>query len=381
MNRLIFTFAVLVSFTIKGFAFASELPNGVDVAEIQQFEQSYEIWIHQLVRHTIQADAETVLVKLNYSNSPEKIQTYQEAKATLHLPGLPDVIDPHLTHPAENPLYSLINEQSIKVLFSNPISKEKQTILAEVIASKAGINRTRGDQLSIETTASDFWVNPETVKLIAFGLLGSAVLFALLGLIALGFKNNRKIKLKTLFSKKATQTIKLKTKDAHEVLKVIAKRNPVVASHTSKILDPLEIILNSDPKTTVLTIQNEPAKNLARAMDRASIEFAQIIYRAATPKQRIIIKNHLNILASQKNNNRDHESKFYQLLLASKVQNNTKNGIVNQIETLVSTQELREAEEIKAQESLQSTIQAARATQGEAKENSRESYEVQNASL
>lgn len=326
MYKRWFFFLLLMCFSLSTQVLAANVPSGVDIAEVQQFEQSYETWLRQIIYSTTLQTADSLLVKIDYSNDPEKIQTYEEAKSELHLPGLPNVVDPHFSYPAESPLYSLINQQNIKILFSNSIPSEKQKLLREVIQAKTKLNLANGDQLQIETADSNSNIKFEWPWLSSSKVLSLAgLLMAMSGLgLGLGFALKRK-PLSTL-TKNENSSVSFKNNEV--VLNKISKRNPKIALQASRALNPFYDLTHIDPKIIISTIQNESAKNLAKAISHAPIELTELILRASTDKQKLIIKNDIafqNQHITQSPNNtakQQNESIFYQLLLISKCKRN-----------------------------------------------------------
>ena len=148
-RKIVFTWILAL---ITGLPAPSWAEEAVSAAEIQHFEQTYEDLTGKIIRN-IQPKLEfTVLARVELSSHPEKVAAYEESKATHHLPGLPEVIDPNYSHPFESPLLSLLEKKDIKIYFRTALSKDQERVIREVVQAKLKLTAT--DHLVFETTES-----------------------------------------------------------------------------------------------------------------------------------------------------------------------------------------------------------------------------------
>jgi hypothetical protein len=129
------------------YAGASDLYSASDV---QHFEQAYEDWTAQLVRGLDSKLKFTVVTQVQFSQNPEKLEAFEDARASNHLPGLPDVADPIYSNPTDSPLYALAEKKNIKIYFQSPITANEERVIREIINLK--LKLSNNDSLQIEHT-------------------------------------------------------------------------------------------------------------------------------------------------------------------------------------------------------------------------------------
>lgn len=309
---------------ISGSAWAVDFSTiTVDPSDLQQFEVAYENWVTQIAQSIAPKSQPTVLIELDYSNKPERLQTYSELRAAQHLPGLPQVLDPHLGHPSESPLAALVESKRIKLIFEQPISSGQEQLLAEVLAAKLKIDPARGDKITVtkiptkpaesNNNSNEPWI-AAVVLLTAFALL-------------LKFKPvTTKIASETTTESK-TDTIPAKLtpppppvkpfRFSDEDKNVLARMENVenqIRSKAQLLVNPTTQIMKSNPKALIRVIRAEDPKRLAQALQGTSVLFQKTVLSICTSRQRSEIKEAAKALPKNKS-----EARFAQNLICAKI--------------------------------------------------------------
>jgi hypothetical protein len=310
------------------------LPTSVDAGDVQHFEQTYEEWVQSLAASIAPNIPTTVLVDLEYSNNPEDLQNYEELKAANHLPGLPDITDPHFTYPSESPLYSLIAKQRVKLIFESELNANQQKVLEEVLNNKLKLNKDRGDSVNIEhinTVSAPVQANKPAAKSVDFSKIKlskkqsvALIGLALLGILGLTVRRKQfaiKKVIRTLTTRKAKETnteieyIRVVPTEK-SVTQKLSRKHPRLFARTSLIVNPLNIVLKANPKVLVSVVRNENTANLARATLHAPEMFTGILLNICTQDQKNQIRGIWHV---ERNSITPEQSRFAQVLLAARI--------------------------------------------------------------
>ncbi len=338
---------LILLFTIRATA-APAL--GIAPTDVEQFEHTYENWVVGLTQTLIPSNPATVLVTLDYSDNSEKLADYEDALNADHLPGLPDVYDPHVNMPLQNPIFALVQHQKIKVIFEKPITETQKRILSEVFESKLKLNYKAGDQVIIEQlppqaeengTVRIWSGNSITTAHNPVGwIFGLVILFSMLA-AARPFKTQPKDSKKNDFSLPRTFGNKAfglganraKFQEKQVALGVHAYRNekslvdhmtrinPILSRYAKNAVDPLQVIIKADTKILLAVIRNEKPAALAMTLHGLSETLAALILKLCSLEQRNEIRS---ILLTMGETITAEQSKYHLLLLASKVHHQTK---------------------------------------------------------
>lgn len=347
----------------------------IDPNDIQQFEQSYESWVQSIVQGLVNGQNATVLIEVGYTQNPERLQTYGELKATQHLPGLPEVMDPHITHPSESPLSALVESRKIKIIFEHALSAAQEKIVGEVLNSKLRINANAGDQLIVSTLeaapateTSNPWRDPKNMLYV---IAGSLLLAAFL---ARGRKKSEDktrelpTELKEMLAeaaKKATTPPPAPVKpfkftDADRtVINRMMQVDSGLLSKTSSIVSPTQIILKSEPKAVIRVVRAESPQIITQAIQGSSILFQKTVLSICTPKQRNEIRE-----IAKKETFKKEQTLFAQNLLAAKIYRELQNLSLQAVDTFVKSREALSASK-EAETQLRNSLNAARARQNQ----------------
>lgn len=345
----------------------------IDPNDIQQFEQSYESWIKEIVQGLVNNQTATVLVEIGYTQNPERLQTYGELKATQHLPGLPEVMDPHISHPSESPLSALVENRKIKIIFEHALSAPQEKIVGEVLNSKLRINANAGDQLVVSTLEAA--PAPETganrllrdPKFALYIIMGSLLLAALLarGRKQKTIEKTRElpVELKEMIveaTKKAATPPPAPVKpfkftDAdRSVINRLMSVDSNLLTKTSAIVSPTQIIMKSEPKAVIRVIRSESSEIITQAIQGSSILFQKTLLSICTPKQR----NEIRDIAKRQNFNKEKVI-FAQNLLAAKIYRELQSLAHQAVDTFVKSREARNSSK-EAKDQLRQSLTVAR---------------------
>ena len=341
---------LVVTFGKANFAWSAphSISNTIDASEVQRFEQNYEEWVQTLVQSIVPQNPSTVLVELNYTSNPQQLQTYEELKAAEHLPGLPEVSDPNFTRPTESPLFTLVNQQNIKIIFEAALTSNQKRLLDEVLNSKLKIDSSRGDHLVLDQTSgqalestSSYFSGKNFLFALALLAFGTIVLVSIKRKTAQNTHENTneappELQSKLLAIETMMQKNKIPAEKVREVFESeanlitkIKKNNPKAFSKTSQILNPINIIMKSNPKAIINTVRNENPRLIAEATFHAPDLFISTIIQICTKEQQMVIRN----LWKQKFGTVSEEkSRYAQTLLAAKVHRAEKDEVSKSIE-------------------------------------------------
>ncbi len=258
------------------------LPSYVSQNEVQKFEQSYETWVQTLTQTVAPSVPVTVLVELEYSSSQEKLENYEEALESNHLPGLPDVIDPHYRHPSESPLYALVTQQKIKIILEGTLNQTQKKILNEILTNKLKIKSARGDRLTLQEINTSFLNSLlQTRKRQAAVIALAVLLIAAFG----AAQQKRSPTLKKPALKKAAVTFKKNFSEQ------ISQVNSKLAWYTKNTVDPVQFILKADTKILLTVIRTEKPLHLAQVIQGLNESVAATLLKLCSREQRNEIKS------------------------------------------------------------------------------------------
>lgn len=327
--------------TMESRASADLTSVSIDPNDLQQFEQSYENWVQGLAQNLIPSQKPTVLIEMNYTQNPERLQHYSELRETRHLPGLPEVMDPHITHPSESPLSALVDGRRIKIIFEHVLTAAQEKLLAEVLNNKLRINAHAGDRLILSTLESPAPVAPSRFKDPRFILSLIAACLAIAVTLARTRRNRSVVNAApaTGFALPAVEPTGVVTPPPapipapraftpppppvkpfqfndqdRTVIQRLMQVDSTLMSKTSSIVSPTQIILKADPKAIIRVIRSESADNVARAIHGTSILFQKTILSICTPQQRNRIRDF-----AKKERIRKGQTLFAQNLIAAKI--------------------------------------------------------------
>ena len=298
----------------------------LDRIEVQRFEQSYEAWVQSIVKHVLPKTNVSVLIDLNYSSNPDIIQSYEERRAVDHLPGLPDVQDTNRSNPTENPLYELVTQQSIKVIFDDQPSDDQIRVVKEILSVKLNLDTTHGDQVSfdhLQRNAS------------AAGRLGAAIartarsstaliILALFGFAGIIFRKNR-------------TSAKLRMQGEIEMNACYARVNPIAS------------ILNTEARVLISVFRKQETDFLVQVMAHAPIAFNQIVLQVFEEEER---KKLFDSYQEQRLDVSRKKSKYSQLLLAAKLHDELKIEAMQQVDEFNEVSNRINEQRLSMQESL-----------------------------
>lgn len=338
---------------------ASDLTSvSIDPNDLQQFEQSYENWVQGLVQNVVPSQKPTVLIEMSYTQSPERLQTYSELRVTSHLPGLPEVMDPHITHPSESPLSALVEARRIKVIFERPLTHAQEKILAEVLNNKLKINANAGDRIVMSTieapSAPEQSNRLKDTKLALNIVIGCLVLAALLA----RSRGNKQAKIENSAPREALPAVEptgvvaaapvqrvvtpppppVKPFQFNDQDRTVIKRlmsvDSTLVSKTSSIVSPTQIILKSEPKAVIRVLRNEKPEVILRAIHGTSILFQKTILSACTSQQR----NRVRELAKTEKIKKG-QILFAQNLIAAKIHREMQSVAMQSVDAFVKARE------------------------------------------
>jgi hypothetical protein len=316
MNTLSLIKLMVMIGSVAGISAAHANPGSANLPEtdVQQYEQTYEDWVQTLVQNVAPKNPATVLLKFEYGNNPDQLQTYEELKASNHLPGLPDVSDPHATRPYENAVSALVTKQKIKIIFEKSIPATKTRLLNEILTSKLHLNTARGDgiefeQLSATETKTASSTNSFNRKN-AMMLLAAAIAV----LAALSVRKNAKTKTKTEINEAPKATPPAMT------------ALTLNAAAPAPRVQSINLILQASPKVMHQVIRSEKAENLARAFLNIPTAVSGALLNICTPEQRKEILTMWNIQTVSA-----EQSRFSQLLIAARIHRENEKQAIPQI--------------------------------------------------
>lgn len=309
LNRLFIIALTTITLSFSTQSFALPIPMGIDHADVLRYETALETQAQSLTHSVIQNNPATVLIDVEYSTDAEKIQTYEEIKAVSHLPGLPEVIDPHLSNPGESPISALVRNKKLKIIFENSLNTNEKRILREVLSSKLKMNSRSGDSIVLESLNVPAPKNPP-LNQTEISLIAVATL-----MIAL-FAVRRKNKNQTPLMEKA---VNAKNNLNNTLTRVAA--NQANSQKGSGQPSTINLILESQPVRLRKVIQSESTTHLARALLNTPPIFMGALLNICTQEQR---KEILSIWNRERSKITPEQSQFARILIAAKLRNGTQ---------------------------------------------------------
>jgi hypothetical protein len=267
----------------------------ISASEIQHFEQTYESWASEMIRNINPKLKFTVIAKVEFSQNPEQLETYDDMKAAQHLPGLPEIADPGYTHPMDSPLFALVSKKSLKIIFHSSMNSNEKRVVDEVIRAKMKFNGT--DSLAYESMESNPVSDLPNSRKRAMAIL-SLILGA--GILA-GALSGRKPK---------------NSKKAH---RITLNSNPPVlpASHR---------ILNAKPAIRRQTLRHERAETIAKASLHCSLRFSNELLGELDQGKFDEVNQW--ILQNRTHTNKN-EAEFARILIAANIQQNQNSKLID----------------------------------------------------
>lgn len=109
-------------------------------------ERAIEGRVRDILDGVIKADQYAVYVQVSMRHDTQAIQAYYDERALTTLPGIPTP-DPEVANPANNKLYSLIQNKKVIVVLDKAVSGEQELVAKEILKAKLAINEKTGDGL------------------------------------------------------------------------------------------------------------------------------------------------------------------------------------------------------------------------------------------
>ena len=338
------------------FSFNRAAAQDLDKSDVQQFEQGYESWVQNTVQKIIQKNPVTVLIELNYTKNPDALQSYEERRAANHLPGLPEMSDPHFNTPQESPISELISSQSIKLIFEQELTTDQMRVINEVLAVKLKLDLSHGDKILFDHLRTQITPRPSRNRtdlyLILFFILVSGVVLVLIAKNKFNSKFNNKLE-----ANKSEATSEPNNTTANNTTANNTPANNTTINNKSEEhiqsfyqkVNPIKTILKSDPKTLLETIQKQDHTFLLSVIAHAPLRFNQMIFKICEPEKRF------KLLEAYKNNRHEisqQKSRYSQILLAAKIHDQMKMNALQQIDVLNESQLKSQELKKKMKESL-----------------------------
>lgn len=298
----------------------------LDRIEVQRFEQSYEAWVQSIVQHVLPKTNVSVLIDLNYSSNPDIVQNYEERRAVDHLPGLPEVQDTNRSNPTENPLYELVTQQNIKVIFDDQPNDDQIRVVKEILSVKLNLDTSHGDQVAFDHLQRNAGGVARVGAAIARTARSSTalIILALLGFAGIIFGRSRNV-------------AKLKAQGEIEMNAYYAKVNPIAS------------ILSTDARVLISVIRKQETEFLVQVMAHASIPFNQIVLQVFEEEER---KKLFDSYQEQRLDVSRKKSKYSQLLLAAKLHDELKIEAMQQVDEFNEVSNRINEQRLSMQESL-----------------------------
>ncbi len=293
-----------------GTSFASDT---ITAAEIEHFEHTWESWTRDIVKEIHPGLKLTVIARMEFSQSPEQLETYEEMKTIGHLPGLPEVNDPNYTRPLDSPLYALIARKHIRVILHEAIPAAEKALIEEVIRAKMKI--LSGDQFSTEIIPVAEKTGPQRNP------SSAVILLALLGL-GVAMIVRRRVRPETIPSPPSAPAKITPTEAPAPASPTPAAKSPIPANHQ---------IMTSDPSARRLALSREKIDVLAKASLNCSTRFTNQILggldqaRFDLVNQWLLQNQRIVTLA---------ESNYARLLLSARIQQIENQKLISAISSL-----------------------------------------------
>ena len=237
-------------------AFASDT---ITAAEIEHFEQTWESWARDIIRGINPNLKFTVITRIEFSQNPEQIETYEDMKTIGHLPGLPEVNDPNYTRPLDSPLYALIAKKHIRIIFHENLANSEKLLVEEVVKAKMKLGSVDNFTTEIIPIAqkADTNQNPKP----AIGLLSGLLALSVLGLFYLGTRRTRVAEKSEI----ATHS-KTSARTVVEVAPAPRTQETSIPAHYQ--------IMNAEPSVRRHALSREKVEIIAKASLNCSNRFA-----------------------------------------------------------------------------------------------------------
>lgn len=280
----------------------------LDRTEVQRFEQRYESWVQSIVKQAVPKAGASVLVEFDYSNNPDLIQTYEERRAVSHLPGLPDLTESDNGHPTENPLYELVSNQNIKVIFDQNPGDDQIRIVKEILKSKLNLDLAHGDHVTFDTFNRS---NAYFEK--AKGSLS---------------KNSKLLIVLTILSALGALGLMFRREQSNRKMKEVGEKE---VNALYQKLNPLSLILKTETKLLISVIRKQDKELIVQVMSHAPVQFNQIILQIFEDEERTELFNQYQANRLQVSLKR---SRYSQLLLAAKIHDESKIEAIQQVDVI-----------------------------------------------
>ncbi len=305
LYRYLMFLMVLTAGTLQAeYAGASDLYSASDV---QHFEQAYEDWTAQLVRGLDSKLKFTVITQVQFSQNPEKLEAFEDARASNHLPGLPDVADPIYSNPTDSPLYTLAEKKIIKIYFQSPISANEERVIREIINVK--LKLSNNDSLQIENTDAPTPSTKGTPFSKRRALATASFLLGALLLCGALFKQKFNLKKINLFKKAAPK-----------------KELPI----TALAITPATQIMNAKGATLREAVANEKVEVIAKASLNATREFSNQVLGEMSQEKFDLVNQWIE---RNKKKVSAKDSNYSRLLLAARLQQINNRLVLKSIES------------------------------------------------
>ena len=287
---------LMIAFMTGGAAFTekSQASDVISASEIQHFEQTYESWAAEMIRNINPKLKFTVIAKVEFSQNPDQLETYDDMKAAQHLPGLPEVADPAYSHPMDSPLFALVAKKNLKVIFHSSMNSNEKRVVDEVIRAK--MKFTGADSLSYESLesnpVSDLPDSRKRAMAILSLILGAGILAG------------------TLSGRKAKNAKKLEANTRN------SSPPALPASHR---------ILNAKPAVRRQSLRNERAETIAKASLHCSLRFSNELLGELDQGQFDEVNQWI---LQNRSHTTKNEAEFARILIAANIQQNQNSKLI-----------------------------------------------------
>jgi len=316
LKRIIFGLLILTgssAFTEKCLA-----SDTISAAEIEHFEQTWEGWTQDIVHEINPKLKLTVISRIEFSQNPEQIDSYEDMKMVQHLPGLPEVADPLYSRPIESPLYALVARKNIRIIFHNTIPESEKLLIEEVV--KAKLKLTATDRFDIGVVEVNSGATPFTRQRAAIALLCLLLATGVLGITQFGHRIGR----------------------SPESKAVAVTKTELVANPTPELVIPAHYqIMESDPAVRRVALKREKIETIAKASLNCSNRFSNDLLGELEQHQFDLVNQWL---IHNKKAITLPESNYARLLIAARIQEASNQKIISVISSLKSnSKNLKEA--------------------------------------
>jgi hypothetical protein len=259
-----------------------------------------------------------VISRIEFSQNPEQIDSYEDMKMAQHLPGLPEVADPLYSRPIESPLYALVARKNIRIIFHSVIPESEKILIEEVV--KAKLKLTATDRFVMGVVEINSAAIPFTRQRAAVALLCLLLAAGILGITQFGHHFSRSPEPNTVSPSK---------------LEIPKDPTPelVIPAHYQ--------IMDSDSGVRRVALKREKIETIAKASLNCSTRFTNDLLGELEQDQFDLVNQWL---IQNKKTITLPESNYARLLIAARIQQASNQKIISVISSFNSnSKNLKEA--------------------------------------